>query len=207
MKNKIFLPFFLTFFLFAGYSASKVVPANPPLKIARSIWNPFSSNQGLFTVLMPGKPTQANTKVNTSLGTIPVNMVYVNRNQEAIYLVAYSDLPPNVSIKNSREMNQILTEIVSGFSEGARAKLLSQRTIKLKNSPGKEIRVQLDKGLMARARLYLVNKRLYQVVVATNKEKDLAKSIQGFLNSFQVRNDLAVTVNPVNEEMPRLASR
>jgi hypothetical protein len=207
MNNKIVLPFFLTFFLFTGYSTSKVVPANPPLEIARSIWKPFPSSQGLFSVLLPGTPTQANTSVNTHLGTIPVNMTYVNRNKEAIYLVAYSDLPPNVSIKNSKEMNQILTEVVSGFSQGARAKLLSQKSIKLKNFPGKEIRLQLDKKLTARARIYLVNKRLYQVVVATNQEQNLAKSIQGFLNSFRVRNDLAVAVSSTTKPIPLQASR
>jgi hypothetical protein len=200
MNNKIFLPFFITTFLLSGYSTLKVVQASPPLLIAQSIWQPFSSTEGSYTVLLPGTPTEENRDVNTQAGSIPVNTRYVVRQNEAFYGVAYSDFPENLSL-NSSELNQFFSLVVSGFSEGAGGKLLSQQNINLGNFPGREVRLQLARGGIVIGRLYLVNKRLYQVIVVTNQERNLTKSIGGFFKSFQLLNNSKASQNLSPEEL------
>ena len=195
MKIKVFLQLFLTTFLLSGYPTLKGVQANPPFQIAQSIWKPFSSSEGGFTVLLPGIPTEENKSVDTKFGSITVHTFYVRRNNESLYAVAYSDLPDSISA-NSNEINQLLAEAPSGFSEGAEGRLVNQEPISLGNFPGREFRLELSEGAIARGRFFLVNRRLYQVVVGTNNERNLTKSIQGFLNSFQLINESSPLPNP-----------
>lgn len=200
MKNKIFLSLFITTFLLSGYSTVKVVQPNPPLLIAQSIWKPFSSQEGGFTILMPGNPKEQNRTVTTKLGSIPIKTFSVIRQNEALYGVGYSDLPGNSSL-NSSEINELLTGIASGFAEGSRGKIVSQQNIRLGNFQGREIRLRLERGVIAIGRMYLVNKRLYQVVVATNKERNLTKSIEGFFRSFRLVNNSTASQGPSPEEL------
>lgn len=200
MKNKIVFPLLITTFLSSGYPTIKVVQANPPLQIAQSIWKQFSSSEGGFRLLMPGTPTQENKSVNTQVGALTIHMFIVPRQKEAIYAVAYADLPSNISPTPS-EINQLLTDVAYGISDGAGGRLLSQQAISLGNFPGKEIRLQLAEGMIARGRIYLVNKRLYQVLVATNQERNLTKSIEGFLNSFQLLNNSPPSPNLPPEDL------
>lgn len=198
MNKKVFLALFIITFLLSGYPTIKGVQANPPFQIAQSIWKPFSSSEGGFTVLMPGIPTEENNNVTTKFGSLTVHTFYVRRNDEALYAVAYSDLPDNIS-ENSSDIEQLLAEAPSGFSEGAGGRLVNQQPISLGNFPGREFRLELSEGAIARGRIYLVNKRLYQVVVGTNNERNLTKSIQGFLNSFQLLKESSPLPNPESE--------
>lgn len=196
MKTRIVLPFFITTFLFLGYPTFKAVQANQATLIAQqSIWKPFSSKEGGFKILMPGTPTLDKRNINSRGVSIPFNGFYVNRQDEAFYGVAYMELPRNTTL-NSSEVNQLLSRVVSSFSEGAKGRLVSQRNIRLGNFPGKEFRSQLDQGAIAKGRTYWVNKRLYLVVVATNKETSLTKSINGFFNSFQLLNTSTTSRRP-----------
>jgi hypothetical protein len=200
MNTKIFLPFFITAFLLSGYPTLQVVRANPSVLIAQSLWKPFSSKEGGFTVLMPGQPTQENRRVNTEVGPIPVQAFSVVRRGEALYAVAYSDFPENIS-QNSRDVDRLLAQVASGFAQGAKGRLVSQQNIRLGDFPGREIRLQLNRGVIARGRLFVVNKRLYQVIVVTGQERNLTKSIEGFFKSFRLLNNSTAPQPPSPEEL------
>jgi hypothetical protein len=194
MKHKIFIPFCITTFLIGGYPTFQLVQASLTVEIAQaqSIWKPFSSQDGGFRVLMPGTPTQEKRTTKTNFGSLPVNVFSVIRENEAGYLVSYLDFPRDIAL-NSRELNQSLSAIASGFAQGSGGKLVSQRNIRLGNFPGREIRLQFEQGVIGRGRLYLINKRMYVVMAITNKERYLTKSIEGFLNSFQLVNNSTAT--------------
>src|SRR5919199_207647 len=195
MKKKIFFLSFITPFLISGYPTIKVVGANPSILIAQSIWKPFSSKQGGFSLLMPGTPTQEKKTTKTEFGSFPINIFSVVREKEAGYSVGYLDFPQNIPL-NSSNTNQYLSAIAAGFAQGAGGKLVSQRNITLGNLPGREIRLQFEQGVIGKGRLYLSNKRLYVVMVVTDKEKSLTKSIQGYLNSFQLLNNSTAPGKP-----------
>ncbi len=149
---------------------------------------------------MPGTPRQETRNANSQTGSFPVNIFSVGRQNEAFYAVAYSDIPANRSL-NSGEINQLLSNVASGFSRSAGGRLLSQQNIRLGSFPGREIRLQLEQGVIARGRIYLVNKRLYQIVVVTNKETSLTRSINGFFNSFKLLNNSTALQNLSPEEL------
>lgn len=186
MKKKIFLPLFLTTFLLSGFSSLKVIEANPPLLIAQSIWKSFASEEGGFKVLLPGTPLPDKNNTTTKVGSIPTNVFVVPR-PEASYIVAYSDFPNAITL-NSPEVNELLSQVNSSFAKRSGVSVANQQDIRLGDLPGREVRLEDSQGFLFKWRAFAVNKRLYQIGVATNKEASLTKSIEGFFKSFQLMN-------------------
>lgn len=200
MKTKIVLPLVFATVLLGGYPAPQVVRANPSVFVAQSIWKPFSSPEGGFRVLMPGTPIPGKDNVNTQSGSIPINFFVAVRPEEAFYVVAYADFPRTVSL-NSREVQELLPKIDPTAAQREGVRVVNQRNIRLGNYPGRELKLQDREGFTLRWRAYLVNKRLYQIGVVTNKEASLTKSIDGFFNSFQLVNNGR---NPAIAQQPSL---
>ena len=198
MNTKVLLPFLITTLLVSGSATPRIGRAEPPIQVAQSIWKPFSSAAGNFTVLMPGTPRQEQDTINTELAPLNLKTFTVERPNEANYLVAYFDLPGDFStmIQTSGQINEFLTGVVLGLSESMAGQLLNQQAINLNNYSGKAFRMQHSEGVVGRYRLYLVNQRVYLLGVGTSKEKYLQKSIQGFFNSFRLAGGATGTVTP-----------
>jgi hypothetical protein len=130
--------------------------------------------------MMPGTPKERKEGDST--------LFEVTRDQESIrYSVGFLDLL--VAPENDR---QLQNEVYEGFRRGAEAgkvRLKSYRSIDLNGFPGREMNFSLPNNLVARWRVYLVNKRAYFVSVTTtpdNLQRGLSKSVTVFFNSFQV---------------------
>jgi hypothetical protein len=229
MNNKNFIPFFITASLLIGYgypSWQKVdaspklpsdevlalsphrsisPPSRPSVLIAQSIWKPFSSQEGRFRILMPGTPMQDKTPVNTRAGSIPVNVFAVVR-PEAFYLVAYSDFPKAITL-DSPEVKELLPQVDPNVAKRDGVRIVSQSNLRLRNYPGREIKMQDREGVVFRWRAFIVNKRLYQIGVITDKESSLTKSIEGFFKSFQFLDDPSAPRKPTLEELGKNLSQ
>ncbi len=107
--------------------------------------------------------------------------------QQVAYIVVYNDFPysygqmanPQLILNNARDMALKTTK----------SNLISQRSIRSSNGhPGKEIVYINSGGKITKNRMYVAEGRLYQVMAITTKkqQKTLAKTITGYLNSFQV---------------------
>jgi hypothetical protein len=142
-----------------------------------SVWKLFSSETGGFRVLMPGEP-QGGQSQN-------VQYVTVERPRESItYTVSYVDFPVNP--KDQPEgVKQAFSGVKAGIVE-ANAEVTAERDLELRGYPGQDMRVVQPNGLVTRFRAYVVDKRMYIVMAQTKNEKNLGKSIEGFLNSFQL---------------------
>lgn len=187
MKTKFFLPVFLTPLLLSEFTPSKTAQAqqNQPIQIAQSVWKPYSSSSGQFTVLFPGNPLEFQESIDTPLGEIDLFGFGVERPDEAGYLVAYSDFPVNLA-QAPIPLEDLLAGIMTGFINSIGGDILSQNSISLNGFPGQEARIQLEDNFVARYRVFIVNERMYQLAVFTDKEQYLPKSIEGFFNSFQL---------------------
>ena len=201
MNNKVLLPLLITTLLVGGYARVEIAQAEQPIQIAQSIWKPFSSPEGGFTVLMPGTPTLEQETINDpQLGSVNLNGFIGERPDEAIYMVVYADLPSNV-VLTPDDADTLLQSLIREFSNDPGDRLLNQQTINLGNYPGKEVKVEHIGGVTGRYRIYLVNQRLYVLGVVTSKEQYLQKSIQGFLDSFQLTNASAGTPRAPQEDL------
>jgi hypothetical protein len=70
----------------------------------------------------------------------------------------------------------------------AKGTLIKKQNITLGGYSGREVSYSKPGGEIVKQRIYLIDKRLYEVSVETTKkrQKFLTKSMEGFLNSFNV---------------------
>ncbi|MDZ8185309.1 MAG: hypothetical protein RMX96_10700 [Nostoc sp. ChiSLP02] len=166
---------------------AKVKPTvSQPVKQPK--WKLFTPPDGRFTILMPGRPNRETQFQKTYMGEINLEIFVAQPpKQQVAYIVTYNDFPfsygemtdPQAVLNNARDMALKTTQ----------SNLISQRNIRSSNNhPGKEIEYINSGGKITRSRMYVAEGRLYQVMAITTKkqQKTLAKTITGYLNSFQI---------------------
>ncbi|MDZ7965735.1 MAG: hypothetical protein RM368_12290 [Nostoc sp. DedSLP03] len=151
-------------------------------------WKLYTAPDGRFTILMPGSPNRNTENQKTYMGEITLEIFIAQPpKQQVAYIVAYNDFPynygemadPQAVLNNARDMALKTTK----------SNLISQRNIRsYNNHPGKEIQYINSGGKITISRMYVAEGRLYQVMAITTKkqQKTLAKTITGYLNSFNV---------------------
>ncbi|MBE9013703.1 hypothetical protein IQ250_26290 [Pseudanabaenaceae cyanobacterium LEGE 13415] len=151
-----------------------------PIAAQESLWRRFTSQKGGFSVVIPGTPKERKDGNLTLFEVI--------RDDERVrYSVGYLDLP--VAPGNDQRLQNEVYEGVRKGAEKDQAELISFRTIRLGSFPGREMNFKLPDDMVARWRIYLVNRRAYFVSVTTtkeNQERGLTTSINVFLNSFRL---------------------
>lgn len=140
-------------------------------------WTKFSSPEGRFSVLMPGRPLSDEQSKETPDGQV-VMRFFTARAGTGIFIVAYADY-------NMGEAKQELDANRDSFLRGMKATLVSESDIKLQENPGREIKAERDQ-LSIRSRIYLVGKRYYQMVTITPATLPGNLEADKFLISFEL---------------------
>jgi hypothetical protein len=162
------------------------------LEIAQSVWQPFASPQGDFTVLMPGEPS-ATPAATTTVGSLLVSIegFVVQRYDNTVqYLVTRIDFPEDLNTEGI-DPNQFLAAMQNQIVQQTNGQVLQERTVMVDNYPGRELKLQTtdrDRVYILTNRLYWVGRKLYQisVTVPQDLEPSLAGSSAGFLDSFKL---------------------
>lgn len=167
------------------------VQANQNIYISQSVWRQFSDKTGKFAILFPGTPDELKQTVKTPVGVLELKMFVVERQQESVsYGVGYTEYPSNYAknLNQNNILDQVLDHAKNGALKNEKGTLVSQRKISLGKYAGREIKYSKSGNKITVHRIYLVNRRLYQVIVETTKEKEkfLTRSMSGFLDSFQI---------------------
>ncbi len=193
MTNKNFiancLPLIAATFILTGFAGLEVhLPQATLSKTAKSQWKVFTAPDGSFKILMPGKPEKKNQTQKTFMGPINLQIFLAKPGkQQVAYVVVYNDFPDNYGkMANPQEL---LDNAQKMALKTTQSKLVKQRNLRSYNGhPGKEIEYINDAGKVTRNRMFFAHGRLYQAMVITTREQEkyLKKSIQGYLNSFQV---------------------
>jgi len=148
-------------------------------------WLNFESESGRFSVLFPDEPDEQVESVQTAIGVIESQFFMVTQKDMA-YSVNLADYPPEMIAAGDTQ--QMLDGARDGAVSNVNGELLEEKELTLSGHPGREFKVKVeDEGIIVRARIYLVNERLY-VIQALSKER-LASSedIDKFLNSFELK--------------------
>ncbi len=144
----------------------------------------FSSKDGGFSILLPGKPEFETQTVDTEVGKILMNM-YGVENKRMAYLISYSDYNiEDIELIGVKEIEEILDGVRDG-QVGDNGKLISEKSIQLDNYSGREIVFSNEEGTI-RSRIFLVKNRLYQVLVVSNDNKVNTEEVNKILNSFKL---------------------
>ena len=147
-------------------------------------WNEFKSTDGNFSVLLPGAPTASDQPINMQTGQIEAHIFTLTTGQFA-YMVSYTDYP--ASIFDTTPIKSILDGLRDGAVKNSQGRLINEADIALGAYAGRELNVESSNGSnVMRAHLYVVNHRLYQVIVITDKGRASSAEITKFLSSFKL---------------------
>lgn len=150
---------------------------------APATWKEFSSAEGNFAVLMPGTPSYEKKNTATALGPIDMHMFTLNIGRDAAYLVMYSDYP---EIVTRAKPDALLDGGRDGALANTKGKLIGEQNMSLDGFPGREIVIEVPgKGLL-KLRVFLVGRRMFQVMAVGTKEMIEHEDTAKYLTSFRL---------------------
>ncbi len=148
----------------------------------------FKSTDGKFAVTAPGN--NRNDSKNLAVGatglTIPVTTDRWDGPSSTVYAVTFADYPDTF-----REVaaKTILDGVRDGL-KGTDGKVALDEKVTLGKGAdkidGREFRIEAGSRTAVRVRVYLVESRLYQVMVTGTKDSVNTKAATEFLNSFKL---------------------
>jgi hypothetical protein len=147
-----------------------------------SEWKEFASKEGRFKVLMPTtpKPDDLETQSDFGKGVLHMNSVVINK---VFYAANFTDFPAEVK---KVPLKQLYDSSRDGAVANLKGKLAKEADIKLGSYTGREIQIDIADAKLFRARVYLVDNRLYQIVVMGPKDAAISKEADKFLDSFKL---------------------
>ncbi|MGL5066158.1 MAG: hypothetical protein ACRC62_39820 [Microcoleus sp.] len=165
---------------FASPLKAQTIPARPQMPQVE--WRPFCAAEGQFAIDMPGNPKINVETFSTQITTYTYRSILKNKENTETYLLRHFDLD-DLRLSNSN-ISITLNSAVDFFVVGANAKLLQVRDISLDGYPGKEFEFQplSPKEPMGIGQVFLVDRRIYGLIVSTPKPENAQK----FFDSFQL---------------------
>ncbi|MBN2378455.1 hypothetical protein JXM67_01450 [candidate division WOR-3 bacterium] len=145
-------------------------------------WVDVKSNDGGFFVRMPQEPEMQTQMIPTTAGSTPLYMYLVDFGAVA-YAVMYSDLP---YLEEDADLDKVLDERRDAAVASSNGKLRSEKKISIDGHPGRELRIDTGDNMAYTGRLYLVGKRLYQVIIVVPQGVDAKEATEKFLDSFRL---------------------
>ncbi|HMC88526.1 MAG TPA: hypothetical protein VKI17_03215, partial [Gemmataceae bacterium] len=142
----------------------------------------FTSAEGKFRVEMPGSPTEGSVFVAGVFLT-----TYTLEERDGAYGVAYIDVPV-IGNLSSMQITQALNGACEGMVRNVNGKFTGESAIRLNGKyPGREVRAELPvKDGLIKGRLYLVNRRVYMVMVTGLSNWVNSANAKRFLDSLEV---------------------
>ncbi|HTP08881.1 MAG TPA: hypothetical protein VMP08_11565, partial [Anaerolineae bacterium] len=131
-------------------------------------------------------------------GSIDANMYIVEQGNTA-YGAGYSDFPGDPA---KADPQAVLAGARDGAAKNINGTVVDEKPIELAGHPGSEITIEMPDspsvpgGARYHARIYLVGKRLYQVIYVALKKDENAADYQKLFDSFQLVNPSAASTTP-----------
>jgi hypothetical protein len=146
----------------------------------------FSSAAGRFTVRMPGKPAQA-SKVMPLSGGASTTLYQFTLGLEGdtiAYYVSYNDYAIAAKSDTPALALAVLTAARDSVVEGKT--MTADTAITLDGAVGRAFRAQGADGSVIDGRVYWTGKRMYQVIVLSEKGHR-AEGREAFMDSFHIK--------------------
>ncbi|HWN10663.1 MAG TPA: hypothetical protein VNO50_15600 [Pyrinomonadaceae bacterium] len=169
--NKLGHKWSWTFTRVPGVASTSIVPS--------SDWINHSDAPGRFSISMPVKPVKSEQLVDTESGKLTNNVLLAETGNSA-FLVSYVDhaVP--------QDPQKALERVRDGAVKGINGTLAGSTSISHKGFPGLEFQASAQ-GNIYTSRIYLVNSRLYQIVVVAPPGSAMSKEINRYMTSFDLK--------------------
>ncbi|HXH28119.1 MAG TPA: hypothetical protein VNL37_03675 [Candidatus Polarisedimenticolia bacterium] len=147
-------------------------------------WNEFVSREGRFAIRMPGAPVRHSQTVDSDAGPIDMHMFSAEEGG-MVYFVAYSDYPAGQIDAASARL--FLDGARDGAIRNIKGTLLAETAIKQDRFPGRELKIaSADGSMVIRARLFMIDARLLQVMVIAPAASLNDATIDRFFESLRL---------------------
>lgn len=162
-------------------------PHPDSLAQASTTWQTFQSTEGRFEVMLPTPPERMQQMVDLPGESIPL-YAFASEDTSADYLISYADYPQEF-ISRIGEPSEFLQAVKEGFLGAISAQDVVMQSRRLQGYPGLVVEYMTPDGASGYAHFYLVNDRLYQVIVTSQSDNsgNWPENAQRFLMSFNLR--------------------
>jgi hypothetical protein len=143
----------------------------------------FRSDEGRFTVLMPGKPKAQNQNMDSPVGKIDLVM-YMAGSGTAGCAVAYADYP--AQLVNSTDPQKLLDGSRNGAVKNVNGKLVSETSVSFNGLPARDVVIEMPGKAFITARFILASPRFYELMFIAPKDKGHEQDIAKFFDSFKI---------------------
>jgi hypothetical protein len=148
-------------------------------------WQPFNSPEGKFNVLTPSKPKLQIDDVDSPSGKLQYYR-FTSVSKIGLFSITYFDHPELP--KDAGQIEARIDVIRDGILGSLGGERISEKKIRLFGYPGREFAVkkaeQGSEDLLYQWRIFLVGRRVYQVVVATDRKDSGSPDVAKFFTSF-----------------------
>jgi hypothetical protein len=145
-----------------------------------SKWKRFTSKEGAFTILMPGKSKVENATRVISGIQMEVHTISAWSRTGGYFSVAYADAPMPTSIDVGERMLEAQRQVLT---HGDDNRMLSAEKMTVNGYSARQYKAVVEEGLQADEKLYLVGRRLYILLVVHDKGGDEG-DVKNFFDSF-----------------------
>jgi hypothetical protein len=156
-------------------------------------WFQLTSIAYKYKIEFPEKPEETPNVLETKIGKLKMNMFVYDASksktdENLVYLVNFTEYPDSLINSDMKDkMPAFFRNSIDGAVTNVHGKLLSEKDIEKRGFPGREIRVDFKDGLaVIKMRIYLVKNKMYLIEVITETKKDFNKSIDRFMDSFDL---------------------
>ena len=143
-------------------------------------WKEFTSQEGKFTVNMPGQPSYTTQAVPTTEGSVQVHTYLISHGVMA-YGVMYNTVASEVA-----DAQQFLDVRRDNALATVKGTLISEKNISIDGHPGREVKLKTGDNIQYTGRLFLVNDRFYQVISTAPGGVNAEAAMLKFLDSFKL---------------------
>lgn len=172
---------------------------------AKSEWHELAVRDAGFSVLMRGEPVYTKREIELPAGKIVAHL-YLSEQPESVVAIGYTDYPLSLVLGSPPE--QLFSGVRDTWLRRLHGTLTrSDRPLKIDGKhPGIEFSADGEienTAAFVRARLYLVDQRLYQVVILGKTAAVPSRVVNRYLDSFKLIEKQDVTSLDVRPPKPR----
>ena len=143
-------------------------------------WAKFTSRDGRFSVIIPGIPKDQVQTTPSNIGPYTTHL-FTLRNPRHVFLIGYVDYDPTFNFHPQAELEANRDQFVKNLE----ATLVNSRNVRVDGYPALEFTAVKEERIF-KARVYIVGRRPYLIVLGTSKGVDDAPALNRFFNSFKI---------------------
>ena len=152
--------------------------------LSKKTFEKFTSKEGKFSVMFPGKPELQKQKAATEVGDIQITLNIVAIGNDVAFIVSFNDYPD--AVKNA-DPAQMLEGARNG-NKGKDGEIVEDDEIKFgpEKLPARKFLIKKPGGIYMKNLIVLKGTRLYQVMLIGKKDVVESKEAEKYYKSFEV---------------------